>query len=507
MAECYLHNRFKSYGSDKDLQEEFKSSLERCSNAGIDVSIISIGKEDNLMAQHQQIFPDTQKAQFIKNSHLYKIRLVSWFNDPSENASSTFSLQNIDLTPDPEVSPPMQTSANDQDMQQQKMLVQSVEQFIGLLANLPKKARMELIRAQLNSPAFTSEYKQILQIRAVEIGLISGADSIMDEIDSKSDESIPPIARISMATTAAATIASSKPFTRRQALILNQQQNQQNQSSANTLQITNFPPNTTTSPQPSILPGNASLPLATGRMVFRQSGQDLAFDFGAIPLANPRSTVDPTKVPNAAGLFCADWPPIMVVSSFLSMQSPLLGRAVPSAKLLEIRPLVTDNGASLTQASILRGLLSSKSVVGVVRLAHGLALLILARTSQLIGMVIRQSTPTQATNIVASAQPSLLRHEESFNPVQAHEPRGPRHNLADTVASQPAPSPESLALQRLHQKRRQNPQKNQTEDLLQNSDLKSDATVSPTFTATSSLINSTAEDEFSALFGHFSTPK
>lgn len=252
------------------------------------------------------------------------------------NPSPSMPVTNLDETGDA----PM----NSAKVKAQAVLENAVKAFInGTLLKLPVSSRAEAIKEQLESPAFSAEYKRLLLTMVKQ---------------QQQQQQLPP----------------SAPMT----------------ASRGVEEIT----------RTAIAPNRP--PLWQGRLAFRNQQLESYFDIAAYPIANPRS-LHPNYIPSSAEFHSESWPPVLAVSSFVAVQSPAVLNSVPGSKLVELIPMPIYTGrptgrsnqveeevrkANMEIAMGLRSVLAGKHLVGLVRLGGLQAMLVAARPHQLVGMVI-----------------------------------------------------------------------------------------------------------------------
>lgn len=156
---------------------------------------------------------------------------------------------------------------------------------------------------------------------------------------------------------------------------------------------------------PPIVPNpRVASPIWIGRVAFRNGNSETFFDIATCPIPNPRDPNHPTLTPLPMDYKINHWPSVMVVSTFVSVQSPAVINSVPICRLVEIVPWSKESAAQNAEIfNGFRALLINRQLVGLVRLNNTQAMLIAARPNQLVGMVLtRQEAANRSENVFSN---------------------------------------------------------------------------------------------------------
>lgn len=322
----------------------------------------------------------------------------------------------------------------------------AVKQFLSAVLKLPQNQRADAIKRHLESPAYSAEYKQTLIATVKQLQGNNGKTP-------SSQSQMPPMGMpLTMASgmkspVLSASIAAS--------------------STKSHPPIKSLPlaaKATLPAPPPS-LSSSTSSPIWVGRVAFKLN-TEMHFDVAAYPVANPKSN-SPNHIPLSADFGLSNWPLVLEISSYVPISSAAIHKCLPLAKLVDLVPLAADslskssqipsinsnatNGKNNNECAIgFRQLLTTRQVVGLVRLGQQHVMLIASRPNQLVGMVLSRSQaalpPHQpSASAAVPSQPSQIPQPPHYpsalvTPMSADAPYGLRSASARSSGLPKAPS-------------------------------------------------------------------
>lgn len=262
----------------------------------------------------------------------------------------------------------------------------AVRQFLGSVLKMPPGQRADAIKQNLESPAYSAEYKQCLLTMVKQMQQTASASA------SASASALPMGSLLQ------------RPLPMTQSQLLPPSKGNGHGTGADHPSLGASLPLTPTRPSSTsaIVTGRSTI--WTGRLAFKHSNIESYFDLAACPIANPKSSL-PHSIPPVAEYHVEAWPLVLAISSFVSIQSAAVVASVPISRLVELVPWAKEAATATANADIasgFRSMLYAKQLVGLVRLGGGQqAMLIAARPHQLVGMVISRQEAVRDGPIVA----------------------------------------------------------------------------------------------------------